>query len=300
VKFIFKILFLAAYLGLAPGRALAEENSAAAPDSGEFLASGKNRANVQFERQVFADRLNIQDLAATAAKKTSRLKSPEEAKHLYQVVDPVPLQSYKVYTPWLNHFKETMVFVIGRLDPNAVKIARWSVNLYGTDGRAIKNFTGVGHPPVAFYWNGRDSEQNPVAVGRTIVPEIKLEDFYGAKIMLPQKPFVLDQFLWTSSRQMRAGVQQLSVFQEKQIIFTANGKAIIQEISFLISQQDAVFIEIDCGGPDLELSRERAEVLKKYFAQENLKLRKIQVNNSFKSVESVFYITAIKLYNRGK
>ncbi|MCD4814485.1 hypothetical protein K8S19_12445 [bacterium] len=261
----------------------------------EFLAEGKNRAKVEVERRVYADKLEAAFLMNTLAKKGRDLKLPTEPNYLYQKIDPVPLQSYKVYTPWLNYFKHSIVFVIGHLDPKRLKIARWSVSLFDQTGKEVKTFAGVGHPPSAFNWNGRGKNFEPVAVGKGYVPEITLVDYYGAQVSLPQKILYLDQFIWETSRLMRAGALQASVFQPRRSRFSKKGEVIMQELSNLVNQHDTVILDIECCGREIDLATERANALKKYFSKENLRLKKIRIKSVSLSGENIFYISAIKL-----
>ncbi|MCK5242179.1 hypothetical protein KAR34_06995 [bacterium] len=288
-----RFLFFTLLLSAAPGL-----YAEVTPTAKEFTAEGVIRAKVQAERAVFAGRLDAGFLMETLAKKSNGLKLPTEPLYLYQEVDPVPLQSYKVFTPWLNHFKQSVVFVIGRLDPKRLKIARWSVSLHDQTGREIKTFSGVGHPPVAFYWNARDWERNPLAVGTGYIPEITLVDYYGAKVNLPQPTLYLDQFIWESPRCLRAGIVQDSVFQKKRAGFSRVGNVIMQELSNIVNQHDTVLLDIECFGPDLDMVNERAEVLKKYFAKENMRLKKIRIKSVALSGEPVFYIIATRLKTR--
>jgi len=264
----------------------------------EFTAEGVNRASIQAKRTVFADRLDVSFLISTLVKKSGGMKLPTEPRHLYPTVDPLPLQSYRIFTPWLNHFKQAVVFVIGRLDHQRLRIARWSVSLHDQAGKEIRTFGGVGYPPVAFYWNGRDREYRPLAVGKGYIPELTLVDYYGATVNLPQKTLYLDQFLWEGPRRLRAGVVQDSVFIKRRVKFSRTGSMIMQELSNIVNQYDAVLLEIECFGPDLNLLSERAQILKKYFARENLRLKKIQIKNIALSGEAVFYITATRLEKR--
>jgi hypothetical protein len=262
----------------------------------EFAGEGKNRAAIQVEREVYANRLDARFLMNTLAKDGSgKMKTPTEPRYLYQQLDPIPMHSVKVYTPWLNHFKQSVVFVMGYLDPNRIKIARWSVSLNNETGEEIKSFAGTGHPPRAFFWNARDSKYNPVEVGKGYVPEITLVDYYGAKVNLSQPKLYLDNFIWQTPNVLKAGFVQEKVFQKKRTRFSKRGALVMRELSNLINQHAAVLVDIECSGPDLELVQERAEVMQKYFAKENMRLKKIRIKNVAVSGEAVFYIKAIKV-----
>jgi hypothetical protein len=260
----------------------------------DFMAEGKNRASVQMERRVYAEPLNLDFLLGTMASKSSNLKNVEEPRYLYQEVDPVPLHSYKVFTPWLSHFKQSVVFVIGRLDSDRLKLARWSVSVHDQSGQVVRTFSGVGSPPSAFYWNGRDSEQIPVEVGKAYIPEITLIDVYGAKVSLPQKNLLLDEFIWAGPGRLRVGALQDPVFQKQRDRFSPDGLLIMRELSHLVDQHDTILLDIECSGPDLDLARERALTLQKFFAKENLRIKKIRLASITRSENAVFYIAAIK------
>lgn len=262
------------------------------PTAKEFIAMGKNRAAIEVERTVYVEPLKVNFLLGTLAKQSRGLKIPEEPRFLYQQVDPVPLRSYKIYTPWLNHFKQAVVFVIGRLDPKRLKISRWSVSLHTEAGEEIKTFSGAGHPPSAFYWNGRDREHRPVNIGQGFIPEITLVDYYGARVSLPQKKLVLDRFIWEGPGCLKAGVIQKNVFKKKRARFSREGRLIMRELSQLVDQHDALILDIECSGPDLDLVGERARVLQKYFAKENLRLKKIRLKSIVRTDESVIYFVA--------
>ncbi len=260
-----------------------------------FVAAGKIRAAIQVERTVFAEQLNVQFLLDTLAKKNRTLKLPQEPRFLYQEIDPVPLLSHKVFTPWLNHFKQSIVFVVGRLDRKRLNIVRWSVSLHDPGGEVVKTFSGAGHPPTAFYWNGRDRENLPVEVGRGYIPEITLEDYYGARVSLPQKKLDLNQFIWQAPKYLKAGATQNQVFTKRRARFSRQGKRIMRELSQLVSQHDAVLLDIECAGPDLDLTAERARALQAYFAKENMRLKKIRIKKVAQSSQAVFYIMAYRM-----
>lgn len=264
------------------------------PTAKDFVAEGKNRAAVQMERMVYAEPPNMDFLLGTLASKSLSLKNVGEPRYLYQEVDPVPLHSYKVYTPWLNHFKQSVVFVIGRLDADRLKLARWSVSVHDQSGQVLRTFAGVGTPPSAFYWNGRDSAQNPVEIGKAYIPEITLVDVYGAKVSLPQKNLLLEEFIWDSPGKMRVGALQDHVFQSQRDRFSSAGTLIMRELSHLIDQQNTILLDIECIGPDLDLDRERALTLQKYFAKENLRIKKIRITAISRGENAAFYINALK------
>lgn len=268
------------------------------PTAKEFAAEGKNRAMVSVERPPFDERLDTSDLLGTLVKRDESLRWPEEPAYLYQDVDPVPLASYKVFAPWLNYFKQSMVFVLGRLDPGRVKIARWSVRLLDAEGAEIRAFTGIGQPPAAFTWNGRDRKFNPVPVGRDFVPEVTLIDYYGAKVTLPQRKFALDQFLWEEPSALTLGLIQDALFAKKGAKFSADGGMMVREMSHLLSQHGAVSAEIECTGPDADLIAARAQVLRGYFARENLGLRKIDVKAQTASGPATITVRAWKAAKR--
>jgi len=209
-------------------------------------------------------------------------------------VDPVPLESYKVYTPWASYFKQSMVFVVGRMDASRLKIARWSVTIRDLSGKDVKSFGGVGNPPEAFAWNGRDSLYNPVAAGQAYIPELNLEDYYGARVSLPQKMFYLDQFVWQEPMRQVLAFLQESAFEPKRARFSRTGEEVVEEVSNLANQQDAWVMEIECTGPDQDLSAERAQALKAYFARENLRLKNIRIKNATASGEAMVKITSLK------
>lgn len=262
------------------------------PTAKDFVSSGKNRALVQTERSAFTGRLDLDSLLGTLTKKSDGLKLPTESRHLYYEIDPVPLESSKVFTPWLNHFKQAVVFIMGKLDSQRLKIARWSVSLHDQAGREIRTFSGVGNPPEAFYWNGRDWEYNIVAVGQSYIPEITLTDYYGARVSLPQKMLYLDRLVWNEPGRLTAAFVQEGIFGKKHATFTPDGVMIIRELSNLINLKDALIMEIECQGPDVDLMRDRARFLKKYFERENLRLKKIRVRSAKTSGPAVIYITA--------
>lgn len=262
--------------------------------SKDFIAQGKNRAAVQMERMVYAEPPNMDFLLGTLAAKSMGLKNAGEPRYLYQEVDPVPLHSYKVFAPWLSHFKQSVVFVIGRLDAKKLNLAHWSVSVHDQSGQVVRTFSGVGTPPTAFYWNGRDREQNPVEVGKAYVPEITLVDVYGAKVSLPQKNLLLEEFIWDGPGRMRVGALQDHVFQKQRERFSSDGLLIMRELSHLVDQHDALLLDIECSGPDLDLARERAMILQKFFAKENLRIKKIRLAAITRSENAVFYISAIK------
>ncbi|NTV51868.1 MAG: hypothetical protein HGA76_02470 [Candidatus Firestonebacteria bacterium] len=260
----------------------------------DFPGGGKNRAAVATERKLLSDRLDVSFLIGTLAKKNEGMKSPGEPRYLYQEVDPVPLESYKVYTPWAGYFKQSMVFVLGRIDVGRLKIARWSVTVRDLAGKEIKSFGGVGNPPEAFAWNGRDVHYNPVAAGQAYIPELNLEDYYGARVSLPQRMFYLDQFLWEEPLKQVLVFLQDSAFEHKRGKFSRTGQAVIEEVSNLVNQQDAWVMEIECTGPDHDLSAERAQALKGYFARENLRLKNIRIKNAPATGEAMVKITSLK------
>ncbi len=264
------------------------------PTAKDFVSTGKNRASVKTERTVFTGRLNLDSLLGTLAKKSDGMKLPTELRHLYQEIDPVPLKSSKVFTPWLNHFKQAVVFIMGKLDSERLKIARWSVTLHDQAGQEIRSFSGVGNPPEAFYWNGRDWEYNIVAVGQSYIPEITLTDYYGARVSLPQKMFFLDRLIWNEPGRLTAAFVQAGVFGKKHATFSPEGVMIIRELSNLINLKDALILEIECQGPDADLMQDRAQFLKEYFERENLRLKKIRVRSSKTSGTAVIYLTAMK------
>jgi hypothetical protein len=264
------------------------------PTAQDFSAAGKNRAVIQTERKLLFARLDVSFQIGALAKKQEGTKSPSEARYLYQEVDPVPLASYKVYTPWASYFKQSMVFVLGHLDSSRLKIARWSVTVRDTTGKEVKTFSGVGNPPEAFAWNGRDSQYNPVTAGQAYIPELTLEDYYGARVNLPQKMFYLDQFMWEEPLKMALTFMQDSVFDAKRNRFSKLGQQVVQEVSNLVNQQDAWVLEIECTGPDQDLSGERAQALKTYFSRENLRLKNIRIKNAPATGEAMVKITALK------
>ncbi len=264
------------------------------PTAKDFVSSGKNRASVQTERSVFSGRLDLGSLLGTLTKKSEGMRLPVESRHLYQEIDPVPLKSSKVFTPWLNYFKQAVVFIMGKLDSERLKIARWWVSLHDQAGREIRTFSGVGNPPEAFYWNGRDWEYNIVAVGQSYIPEITLVDYYGARVNLPQKMFYLDRLVWNEPARLTAAFVQTGVFEKKQATFSQEGVMIIKELSNLINLKDALILEIECQGPDADLMKDRARFLKEYFERENLRLKKIRVRSSGTTGPAVIYLTATK------
>ncbi len=264
------------------------------PTAKDFSASGKNRATIQSDRKPLSDRLDVGYLLGTLAKKHEGVKIPGESRYLYQEIDPVPLESYKVYTPWASYFKQSMVFVLGRLDTSRIKIARWSVAIRDAGGREIKTFSGVGDPPEAFAWNGRDAQYNPVSAGQAYIPELTLEDYYGARVRLPQKTFYVDQFMWEEPYRMALTFMQDSAFEAKRARLSREGQQIIQEVSNLVNQQDAWILEIECSGADTDLSNERAQALKTYFARENLRLKNIRIKNAPVTGEAMVKITSLK------
>lgn len=280
---------------MAAETAVAEATAAGATGaSGDFIAQGKNRAAVQMERAVYAEPLNLDFLLGTLATKSTALKNVGEPRYLYQEVDPVPLHSYKVFTPWLSHFKQSVVFVIGRLDAKRLNLARWSVSVHDPSGQVVKTFSGAGTPPTAFYWNGRDSQQNPVEVGKPYIPEITLVDVYGATVSLPQKNLLLEEFIWDQPGRMRAGALQDHVFQKQRERFSNSGLLVMRELSHLVDQHDTILLDIECSGPDLDLARERALTLQKFFAKENLRIKKIRLASITRSENAVFYLNAVK------
>ena len=264
------------------------------PTAQDFSGAGKNRAAVASERKLLTDRLDVSFIIGTLAKKNEGVKVPEEPRYLYQEVDPVPLESIKVYTPWASYFKQSMVFVVGRMDFSRLKIARWSVTVRDTAGHEIKSFGGVGNPPEAFAWNGRDSRYNPVAAGQAYIPELNLEDYYGARVSLPQKMFYLDQFVWEEPLREVLAFLQDSAFEPKRSRFSRTGEEVAEEVSNLVNQQGAWVMEIECTGPDRDLSADRAQALKTYFARENLRLKNIRIKNSPATGEAMVKITALK------
>jgi hypothetical protein len=264
------------------------------PTAQDFSGAGKNRAAVATERKPLNDRLDVSFLIASLAQKNENPKIPEEPRYLYQEVDPVPLESYKVYTPWASYFKQSMVFVVGRMDFSRLKIARWAVTVRDLTGREIKSFGGVGNPPEAFAWNGRDSHYNPVAAGQAYIPELNLEDYYGARVSLPQKMFYLDQFVWEEPQRQVLAFLQESVFEAKRARFSRAGELVVDEVSNLVNQQDAWVMEIECTSPDFDLSAERAQALKAFFARENLRLKNIRIKNAPATGEAMVKITSLK------
>lgn len=281
---------LCAWLCLAAGPARADVT----PTAKDFVASGKNRAMIQIDRAPFADRLDVGFLIGTLAKKSETTLLPSQPRHLFQEIDPVPLDSQKVYTPWLNHFKQAVVFVIGRLDPKRLRIATWSVVLRDAGGREIKTFGGAGLPPEAFFWNARDREYRPVPVGRSYIPEITLVDEYGAKVSLPQKMFVLDQFLWEDPGRLIAGFTADSVFIRKRAQFSQAGALIIQELSNVLNQQDAAAADLFLSGLDDDLLAERGQAVKDYLSRENLRLKRIRVQHIRSTMDETVTVTAVK------
>jgi hypothetical protein len=245
------------------------------PTAQDYAAAGKNRVLVQHERPPWTERWDPAFLLGTLAKRGEVLEPPAGSTHLYQEVDPVPLASYKVYTPWLDYFKETVVFVIGRLDAKRLKIARWSVELRDPSGRLVKNFSGLGQPPEAFVWNGRDQNYLPVSIGQALIPEITLVDLYGARVTLPQKSLLLEQFVWEDKNRLQAGFLQGAVFAPKSAQITSDGRLVLQELSNLLNQHDAALVELRCTGPDADLQRDRAASLRDFIARENLRAMKV-------------------------
>jgi hypothetical protein len=284
-------ILLALFGAFWPGLSLASVT----PTAKDFSSAGKNRAAIQTERKPLAERLDVGFLIGTLAKKSGGAGLPEETRYLYQEVDPVPLASYKVYTPWASYFKQSMVFVLGRLDERNTKIKRWALTVRDTTGQEIRTFGGVGNPPEAFAWNGRDSGYNPVAAGKAYIPEITLENFYGARATLPQKKmFYMDQFMWEDPLRMILAIRQDSLFDSKRAAFSRAGLPVVQEVSNLVNQQDAWVMDIECSGPDADLCEDRAQALKTYFARENLRLKNIHIKNSSSSGEAMVKITSLK------
>ncbi len=266
----------------------------AAPAAKEFTAAGKNRVLVRHERIPLDDRLDVSFLIGTLAKKGEALDPPNRSEHLYQDVDPVPLSSYKVYTPWLDFFKQNVVFVIGKLDPKRFKIARWSVTLNDAGGRLVKTFSGVGQPPEAFFWNGRDQRNDPVPVGHPLIPEIVLVDLYGARVTLPQKHLRLEQFLWEDTNRLEANFLQTAVFRPRSSDVTPAGRLVLQELSNLLDQFSAALVEVRCSGPDADLMADRTRVLREFFARENLRAKKVLAVSAPAQGEDVVAVKAFK------
>lgn len=266
----------------------------AAPAAKDFTAAGKNRVLVQHERIPLNDRLDVSYLIGTLAKKGEILPPPSRSEHLYQDVDPVPLSSYKVYTPWLDFFQQNVVFIIGKLDPKRFKIARWSVTLNDPSGRMVKTFSGLGQPPEAFFWNGRDMQNNPVPVGQLLIPEIVLVDFYGARVNLPQKNLRLEQFVWEDKNRLEANFLQSAVFRPKSADVTPAGRLVLQELSNLLDQFSAAMVEIRCSGPDADLTADRTRALREFFARENLRVKKVLAASSPAQGEAVVEVKAFK------
>jgi hypothetical protein len=264
------------------------------PTARDNYAAGKNRVLVAHARAPLADRLDVSFLLGTLAKKGEVLEPPARSAHLYQEVDPVPLASYKVYTPWLDYFQQNVVFVIGQLDPKRFKIARWSVALHDPGGRLVRTFSGLGQPPEAFFWNGRDAEYNPVPVGQSLIPEITLIDYYGARVNLPQKNLLLEQFVWEDKNRLEAGFLQSAVFRPKSAEVTPAGRLVLQELSNLLNQNDAVLVEVRCSGSDADLTADRTRALREYFARENLRAKKVQATSAASQGEPVVNVKAFK------
>jgi len=251
-------------------------SAAPAPAPGEFVAEGKNRAAVASERPRFEARLDVAPLLGALAKESGSLKTPQEPRHWFPLLPAVPVASDKPYAPWLQYFQPSVVFVLGRLGDKSLNIARWSLSLHDSQGEAIRTFTGLGVPPAAFYWDGRDHSGQPVAVGQGYVPELTLEDYYGAKVQLPQKRLYLGQFLWEERHRLLAATTQDAIFSKKRAHFSPEGSMIVRELSYWLRERGAAVLTLELKGQDPDLQAQRARVLKAYFSRENLNLKQVE------------------------
>lgn len=272
--------------------AASAENVSAAPEK-EFYAQGKNRVVISLERARLTERPDAGLLLDSLVKKNESLKVPSENAYSLLELEPLPLESQNTAAPWISFFKPAVVFLMGKFTSANVKIARWAIHLHDNAGNTVRTFSGVGQPPSAFRWNGRDEAQNPVPLSKSYLPEMVLTDYYGASVTLPQRKLQLDQFLWQESSRFRAGFLQASMFLPLREKVSESGLEMLQEMSGLLNHQNIVVLEIEGQGADGELVKERLAFLKNYFSGQNLRLKKITTKHSIAQGEAVMYIKAI-------
>ena len=273
-----------------PAAAAGPEGTTLAADA--LTARGRNLASVTADRGSLGDLPDFDFLVETLARQTPLRLAPVVERPVYPVLDPEPLESYKVYKPWRRGFRRGLVFALGRINAERYGIVKWQVVLHDAGGREIKRFGGAGAPPAAFSWDGRNRELQTVPVGKQVFPELVLEDMYGARVRLPQRKLVVDRFLWEERRRLKAGALQSHCFGPGRRRLSADGEALLRELALDVDRFGARLLTVVCRGPDPKRQQQRAEALKAFFERENLRVETIRAETRTAGGDPVFEVTA--------
>lgn len=263
---------------------------AAAP----LTAQGKNRAEIQMERQQYSQFPEATYLLKTLIKNADATRMPTGQAVSFDNLQPLPMFSEQIDQPWQYRLRKQVVFVLGELEFKQVRISKWFLTLYNEAGEQIKQLTGAGQPPAAFAWDGLDQSYRPVAIGRDYYPELLLQDSQGRQVRLPQPKISLDQFFWNEKKYIKIGCSLNELFQNNRLGWSLSGQAYLQEISFHLAQEEIILLTISGQGQDLALLGQRLEKMVNYLGQRNLRIKKINLEKIHAADQDVVYFLALK------